>query len=84
MLTSVFPLLQLAEARQQAESLREAAAHERAAAEVEAAALRDAGRAGELASLQKDLDLACRVSLDCRCTVNNIAAHLNCAGCSDS
>lgn len=52
---------QLAEARREAEALREAASRDRAAAEAEAAAARDANRAAELASLQKDLDLARRV-----------------------
>ncbi len=55
--------MQLAEARAEAEGLRRQAGQERAAAEAEAAALRQRGRADELSSLKKDLDLARRVRL---------------------
>jgi hypothetical protein len=55
-------LVQLAEARREAEALKGAAARERAAAEAEAARARDAARAAELAALQKDMHLARRVS----------------------
>lgn len=55
-------MLQLAEARREAEALKEEAARERAAAEAEAARACDASRAAEMAALQKDMHLARRVS----------------------